>query len=251
MSRFVKDLDAHTRGVNAIAAVDGAGTRLRRKEAMKARAMMDRDARMAAMAGAAFKPLRHSLANLGAIPMANRFTSRLDSQQITMTTGLVVPMTDVTPPRPPGGGGLPPSNNPTSTPPRRPPLNAGSDPTIASWGTPSRGVTPAPRRPSGGLSTGGGTTRPGQVGPGTAADTSIVTGGSAGSGSSGTSSSGSGASSATSGGGYGTIPVDEEALDELNMTPSTPVTMPMSRNTKLLLLAAIAAGGYWLYKRNG
>ncbi len=241
MSRFVKDLDAHTRGVNAIAAVDGAGTRLRRKEAMKARAMMDRDARMAAMAGAAFKPLRHSLANLGAIPMANR------------STGLVVPMTDATPPRPPGGGGLPPSNNPTSTPPRRPPLNAGSDPTIASWGTPSRGVTPAPRRPSGGLSTGGGTTRPGQVGPGTAADTGIVTGGSVvtGSGSSGTSSSGSGASSATSGGGYGTIPVDEEALDELNMTPSTPVTMPMSRNTKLLLLAAIAAGGYWLYKRNG
>lgn len=62
MSSFIRDKDAHTRGVNAIAAVDGASGRLRHIEAIKARRMALRDQALARMAKNGFRPM------LGAIP---------------------------------------------------------------------------------------------------------------------------------------------------------------------------------------
>lgn len=63
---FVKDKDARTRGVGAIAAVDTVGDRLRRHERIKAARMAQRDVALARLAK------RNPLTGLGAINMGGK-----------------------------------------------------------------------------------------------------------------------------------------------------------------------------------
>ncbi len=263
MSSFVKDRDAHTRGVNAIAAVDGATMRARQREAVKARQMRARDHRMAAMANAAFKPLRHSLSSLGALPMVNK----LSWAQVN-PDGVGVKLTDNAAPRAPGGGGpMAPSGGYTSTPPR--PANQTAGSMLANLSTSAKLASvmrPGALQPGGtqrpaNQTSGGGVTLP----PGTGFGTGPFTGGkvpprplplptSTSSGSAGTGTT----SSATSGGGYGSAPATDYAeMTDLVTSPSAETVLdvvsspPMSKNTKLLLIAGAAVGAYLLLRKKG
>ena len=242
MSDFVKDRDAHTRGVNAIAAVDGVGSRLRQREALKAAAMNARDRQMAQMANNAFRPQRHPLAQLGAVSLGPKTAFQQYSG-----SGIDVKGTSYAPTVPGGSPGTvtprPTYTQPTST------VTA----TSTSWLSSSR-------LPSGTSRTPGTVTA--QPSRGTSTPT-VTTSSGNGSGAApkreeykypGSSGGGGGGSSATSGGGWqGMPPTDEDALTDLVDSPSASVATPATGKKKMnyLLIAGVALGAYLLFKKKG
>lgn len=231
---YAKDRDAHTRGVNAIAAVDGVGNRLRRREAAKAHAMARRDRALATVASRAFKA-----SSLGAVP-TGATSNPLSGQRIsnTLNTYLQPDMptsgTGYKPPTTTGGGYLPPvvDIRPTLVRSITPLMTSASGTWSNPLGTGGQSINPTI---TGGIGTGGGGTT---TGTGTSGGGGVITGGHT---------TGGGG-----GGGGSWTPVDPGGMiidDDGNVVPAS-TGSGLAANKKYLLYAALALGAYWLWRRS-
>jgi hypothetical protein len=232
MASYVRDRDARTRGVGAVAAVDHVSDALRRRQLARARAMARRDMTMAKLSRDAFS----ARAALGAVDIQNVITSgqlgaKLASPiiekrpsstslaNLSATLGIKPTATTTTGPRyvAPGTGT---QFLPVSTTLTKPPKRPGFD-----------------LNPGANLIGGGGA---GTSGGGSLTVSPTVSSGQSGGG---------------GGGGGGATPEPEPAPPDL--LPEEPpldegmsITTPKPNYKRLLLLAGLAAGAYYLYKRN-
>ncbi len=243
MSSYFKDPDRHTRGVNAIAAVDGVTRRRRQIENLRTQAMNRRDLTMARMARQAFSPR----AALGLVDLS-------PTRQATYLSGGKIVSNPF--PKPSGGAGgtyQPPPPPPSTPKPGYVAPGTGTSFVASGLSTNPFGTTSTPPNtvitpPTGTLTGSGGlypTPPPTSTGyPEAIVDQSMGSGGTSGGGS-----AGSGAASSGASGGGGVPAVDEIALEELNQPGAMDVAVVgMSRNTKLLLLAGLAVGGFLWYQ---
>ncbi len=258
MSRFVKDLDAHTRGVNAIAASDAVGTQLRRREQIKAARMHRRDRVLAQLAGDAYNPMKQAYMALGRVNLTGtRPPGSAGAGDLKRNPSLVPKMyTGYGGGAGGGGGGTP--RPPLDNPPRQPTTNRAPNSWLStgpSSRTPAGSLFRPPQRPL---------PQPDGIGPPSGHQAPDVLnpyptnpGAGSGSGSGSDSSSGSSGSSGggSSGGGsdYAVMPTtDDQALDSLVSSPDVIVDASTSTiagiKTNWLLIAGLAAGAYFLLR---